>query len=487
MDKEKFRTDKNEKLLALVNKKSSGTVNYFASSAALAKNNQTIMGKPIIENTVPRDGQALVYDEENGWWYADTVSASGASGASNFIDLNDVPASYAGASGKYVAVKADESGLEFVDASMGGGVDNFLDLTDTPNDYTSQRGKLVAVNGAENALEFIDPPAESVLLDQTTPQTVTSGNVTVDDPSDPGHIANKRYVDEQIANLHVDYYLDDAADALGGLYLEMRDSLIATGTVTSAAMTAGTTNWKNWITPSGEPGLTEIIKGNFELHIHASASSVTGVTTSLYFELYTRAVDTTETLRGTSSSTGNLTTSNAPYEVYIHIASDIAITATDRWVLKCYAVCTGVPNRTVSVYIGTPANNSHISVDVPSTILGNFEEVANKEVGSTLTDSVTKYPSSATMIDVLSALKLDDLAAPDNNTDLNVSTTAHGLCPVLPNDANKYLNGLGNWVGLALYVLYFLLNVTSPISSSTDEQELNTNFLSNLTSPITSA
>jgi hypothetical protein len=41
--------------------------------------------------------------------------------------------------------------------------------------------------------------------------------------------------------------------------------------------------------------------------------------------------------------------------------------------------------------------------------------------------------------------KLDDLAAPDNNTDLNVSTTAHGLAPLLPNDATKYLDGTGNY------------------------------------------
>ena len=41
------------------------------------------------------------------------------------------------------------------------------------------------------------------------------------------------------------------------------------------------------------------------------------------------------------------------------------------------------------------------------------------------------------------ALKLDDCAAPDDNTDLNVSTAKHGLCPRLPNDAIKFLNGVG--------------------------------------------
>lgn len=39
--------------------------------------------------------------------------------------------------------------------------------------------------------------------------------------------------------------------------------------------------------------------------------------------------------------------------------------------------------------------------------------------------------------------KLDDFGAPDDNTDLNVSTGAHGLCPKLPNDAAVFLDGTG--------------------------------------------
>lgn len=43
------------------------------------------------------------------------------------------------------------------------------------------------------------------------------------------------------------------------------------------------------------------------------------------------------------------------------------------------------------------------------------------------------------------AIKLDDLAAPDDNTDLNVSTAKHGLTPKLPNDSAKFLNGVGGY------------------------------------------
>ena len=43
-------------------------------------------------------------------------------------------------------------------------------------------------------------------------------------------------------------------------------------------------------------------------------------------------------------------------------------------------------------------------------------------------------------------LRLDDLEVPQNNTDLNVSISAHGLCPLLPNNAAVSLSGAGTWV-----------------------------------------
>jgi len=42
-------------------------------------------------------------------------------------------------------------------------------------------------------------------------------------------------------------------------------------------------------------------------------------------------------------------------------------------------------------------------------------------------------------------IKLDDLAAPDDNTDLNVSTSAHGLVPKAPNLPRQYFNGTAAW------------------------------------------
>lgn len=43
------------------------------------------------------------------------------------------------------------------------------------------------------------------------------------------------------------------------------------------------------------------------------------------------------------------------------------------------------------------------------------------------------------------AIKLDDLAAPDDNTDLNASASAHGLLPKLNNNTSNFLRGDGAW------------------------------------------
>lgn len=43
------------------------------------------------------------------------------------------------------------------------------------------------------------------------------------------------------------------------------------------------------------------------------------------------------------------------------------------------------------------------------------------------------------------AIKLDEFAAPTDNTNLNVGTSAHGLCPKAPNTSAQFLDGTGNW------------------------------------------
>jgi len=49
------------------------------------------------------------------------------------------------------------------------------------------------------------------------------------------------------------------------------------------------------------------------------------------------------------------------------------------------------------------------------------------------------------------AIKLDDLAAPDDNTDLDASTTKHGLLKKLDGSTEKYLRGDGAWTTFPVF------------------------------------
>jgi hypothetical protein len=94
---------------------------------------------------------AIKFVGEDGQDGQDAASA-------NFTDLQDTPVDYTGAGGKIAAVKADESGIEFVDApSGGGGASTFTDLTDTPASLVAD--KWLKVNAAGDAIELVDEPA----------------------------------------------------------------------------------------------------------------------------------------------------------------------------------------------------------------------------------------------------------------------------------------------------------------------------------------
>ena len=60
-------------------------------------------------------------------------------------------------------------------------------------------------------------------------------------------------------------------------------------------------------------------------------------------------------------------------------------------------------------------------------------------------DDHTQYWNDARGAAGAKLVKLDDFATPDDNTDLNASTTKHGLLLKLNNTATDFLNGQGAW------------------------------------------
>lgn len=77
---------------------------------------------------------------------------------------------------------------------------------------------------------------------------------------------------------------------------------------------------------------------------------------------------------------------------------------------------------------------------------GDGGQVAHAHLSGIATDDHhAKYTDAEAVSAVEGTVKLDDLASPDDNTDLDASTTAHGLLPKLDNDADHFLDGQGNW------------------------------------------
>jgi len=102
---------------------------------------------------------------------------------------------------------------------------------------------------------------------------------------------------------------------------------------------------------------------------------------------------------------------------------------------------TRVPSPTT-----TPASSSLLYiVDSPySNPADNATTIANAVTkGHGLSNGLVVGVSGGVM--TATDLKLDDLATPDDNTDLNATTTRHGLLPKLPGGTTNFLREDGTW------------------------------------------
>lgn len=78
----------------------------------------------------------------------------------------------------------------------------------------------------------------------------------------------------------------------------------------------------------------------------------------------------------------------------------------------------------------TPSSHNHDWADITSGVPTTFAP----------TTHASSHASAGS-----DSIKLDDLAAPDDNTDLNVSTSAHGLFPKLPGGTTNFYREDGTW------------------------------------------
>lgn len=110
----------------LVNVYNADNVDHTITVVLLDNATPRVLGEFLVEA-----GHTLAYTPDNGWVIWGQTGPQGPAGvpgpkgdpggAASFTTLDDTPSTYAGEGGKVVAVKGDESGLEFITGGGGGG------------------------------------------------------------------------------------------------------------------------------------------------------------------------------------------------------------------------------------------------------------------------------------------------------------------------------------------------------------------------------
>ena len=97
---------------------------------------------------VATNGQVLRYVSADNRWEPWTLTLA-------FSQLSDFPGAYSANASKLLAVKADGTGMEWVDSSAN--VNSFIDLNDVPSSYSGAASRTVKVNSGGTGLIFAQP------------------------------------------------------------------------------------------------------------------------------------------------------------------------------------------------------------------------------------------------------------------------------------------------------------------------------------------
>ena len=100
-------------------------------------------------------------------------------------------------------------------------------------------------------------------------------------------------------------------------------------------------------------------------------------------------------------------------------------------------------NAFASYITGVTSGNIDLTVLADATV-SNDDLLLLSEGGANRKATVGQMWSNRYLLDA-QAIKLDDFAAPDDNTDLNATTARHGLLPKLANNTVQFMRADGNW------------------------------------------
>lgn len=334
------------------------------------------------------DGEVLVWDSGSGDWIPSTVS--GASGATTFLDLTDVPDDYATYSGYFVRVTDTEDGLIFDTVSAEANIaiqedDAEIVATLTTLNFEGRDivdvvdeggGKAtVTISGGATVLnELADVTVQSLIANQLIYYNAASGwindnipaeflsNVTITDPSENEFLAYDADLGQWVnraALLVSDLFLHDEASDIGGYHKLLSDPPNASEVEDQVSVTSasGVVLIDAYATDT-QIGTTLLPGGSWHFVTFASVNN-TGGDSNITIRVYLREAGGTENLLGevVTADINSITAVELEKDLFI---ADTICNIDDRIVIKYYGSTTAPTQRIISLFHEGQTHYSHI-------------------------------------------------------------------------------------------------------------------------------
>jgi len=244
-------------------------------------------------------------------------------------------------------------------------------------------------------------------------------NVHVPYPVEDTHAVNKEYVDLATAAATWDFFLsDDSADITGYYYLYENESGTSTTTLTSPSLSTGDDQllW-SFVTESGLPNIDNLSIGVYSAVLFLQKSG--NKTVNIYWKLFKREQDGTETELMTSEISSDLSANIKQYILSSSENEDIPLDQTDRLVLKIYANVSGNGNDPQVTITMEGEYDSRIALRVESSAFSNvFVQKSGDTMYGTLHMNADILPSGTVTRSLgSSSLKWKDIYTSNINTE----------------------------------------------------------------------
>lgn len=318
-------------------------------------------------------------------------------------------------------------------AGGGGGSSAWGDITGTLADQTDLQAALDAKAALAGPTFTGTPAAPTASLGTSTTQLATTAFVQQE-------ILSKEYVDGEV-DAYADLPITVGTPAIGVVYIV-----------------------KSWsiANPFSFPGLWERTGNSGAL----SDWIRLGNQADMFADAYLRIYDEGDSTKRIAFSAGGITAG----QTRVLTPQDKSYTLADKADLDTHVANTSNPHSVTQTQVGLSnvTNDAQLKaadLDIDGTLAANSDtKIASQKATKTYADTKT---TAAAALAAAAGIKLDDFAAPDDNTDLNASTTAHGLAPKVTAAAagNRNVHAVDN--GETVRKDTALFDTTNPASLGT--------------------